>query len=181
MEKGKSIKKNEPTKEEKIKQLSKNQRIVFFIVLVSFFLIVYVAFSAMSDRPVTHYERNEAEEILMHINGTSWILDDYGKTYPLSTRGMNFKKLEMTNNIDREALKLPFYLYIDDETFSRVLALITYDEDNTSLKAKLPNAEIYDFDYSLSRDGKLETISFISLSNERTFYIKEKNLENLKE
>ncbi len=181
MGKENTTKKNDSSQEAKIKHLSKNQRIGLLIILISFFIIVYIAFSAMSDRPVTHYERNQAENVLMKINGTSWILDDYGKTYPLSTREMSFKRLEMTHDIDRESLKLPFYLYFDDETYSKVLALIVYDEDNTSFKAKLPNAEIYDFDYSLSRDGKLETISFISMANERTYYIKEKNLEILKD
>lgn len=178
---GKSRKITEPTEEKVVRHLTKKQRIGLLIIFVSFFIIVYVAFSAMSDRPVTHYERVEAEEVIKHISGTAWILDDYGKTYPLSTRGINFKKLEMSHALDQENLRLPFYLYYEDESLSRVLALIEYDQENTSFKAKLPNAETYDFDYSLSHDGKLESISFISLENERTFYIKEKNLENLEE
>ncbi|MGD1821834.1 MAG: hypothetical protein ACPKM0_03605 [Pleomorphochaeta sp.] len=170
------VKKNENVKKNsKSKKLTKKQLIVFIIVFVSSLLIVYIAFLGMNNRPVEHLDSSEALSVLKEIYGSTWNLDDNGEIYYLSTRGQIFKKVEITKDFDRENLRIPFYLYLEneEEVLGRQVAILYYDDKDTVLKAKLPNSEIYDFAYSKSLDNKLESIAFISKENERTYFIRD--------
>lgn len=174
MNEKKSIEKSEDIK---VKKISKTQRIGLIIVFISLLLIVYLAFLGMSNRGVSHIDKESAIKVIQKIYGTTWYLDDEGETFPLSIRDNNFEKIKIANDYDRERLRVPFYLYLDEEeeSLGRQLALIYYDEENTAFKAKFPNSEIYDFSYSISKDKKLESLTFISDINERSYFIKDSN------
>lgn len=157
-----------------VKVITKKQRFGLIISFISLIIIVYVAFLGMSNKPVEHLDNEEALNVLKTIKGSSWLLDDYGHVYPLSIRGETYEKILITNDIDSDNLRLPFYLYFDkdEESLSRQLALIYFDGANLLLKARLPDSKIYDFSYSISKNEKLESITFISEENERTYFIK---------
>jgi hypothetical protein len=167
--------------QEKIKKLTKQQVICLVIVFISCLLIVYVAFLGMSSRPVEEITKEEALNVASDIYGTSWILDDKVEYSPLAIRNRSYKKLMFLSDIDQDELMIPFYLYLDENEniIGRELAFVFYEKETSLLKAELPDGEIYNFVYSKSRDGKIESLVFIKEGNKRTYYINESLVKNL--
>ena len=173
-EKEEDIDKKENTQEVKEKTLTKGKAVSLIIVFISLLIIVYVAFLGMKSRPVKQMDNVEALKIITAIYGSSWYLDENGASYPLLNRGEKYEKILLTTDLDRENIVLPFFLFFDKEKnkIGRELGKIYFDKNTLTLKAQLPNSEIYDFVYSKARDGVMENLAFISRDNKRIYYIK---------
>lgn len=173
------LKKEEVTQSEE-KKLSKDKIIGLIIAFVSLLIIVYVAFLGMGKRPISKMTKEEALTTLKTIYGSSWIIDEQGVSYPLASRGQKYEKIFLTTDLDREKVILPIFLYLDktNEVLGKELGFIYYDEENSLLKAHLPNSKIYDLVYSKSKNNQMENIAFIFSGNQRTYYIKEELVES---
>lgn len=170
-----SKKDNVKEKEEEYTKFSKNKVITLIIVFISLILIVYVAFMGIGSRPAVQMNKEAALNTFKSIQGSSWLLDTHGISNPLASRGADYEKIFVTTDIEKEKLILPIYLYLDreEEEIGQELGIIQFDEETTLLKAHLPDGRVYDFAYSIAKNGQMENIAFISKDNKRTFYIKE--------
>lgn len=173
-EKEEDIDKKENPQEVNEKTLTKGKAISLIIAFISLLIIVYVAFLGMKSRPVEQMNNVEALKKITSIYGSSWYLDENGTSYPLSNRGEKYEKILLTTDLDRENIVLPFFLFFDksNDKIGRELGKIYFDKNTLTLKAQLPNSEIYDFVYSKAQDGIMENLAFISSDNKRIYYIK---------